>query len=587
MKRSHALTILVLVLMTWAVFWQVQQFGFVNFDDEIYSSQNPYIFNGVTVEGISWTFSSASCELSANWFPLTWLSLMVDGQIYGEDSGGFHLTNVLFHTANVLLLFTLLKQMTGDLPKSAFVAALFAVHPLNVESVAWISERKGLLSTFFGLISLCAYVRYAQLSSIKWYLIAVLAFALSLMSKQMLVTLPFLLVLLDCWPLERIRGMMSATERIPSQSNPNSKLYPERQCTPQSWSRLVWEKVPFFLITVVFCFIAIEAQKRGGAIRTLEELPFISRCSNAVVAYLLYIGKLFRPVKLSVFYPHPLDSFSMMKVAGSAFLLIGLSVVVAFQVRKRPFLLVGWLWYLGTLVPVIGLIQIGRQRMADRYTYIPMIGLFLAVTWLIPSLMRPGFRQRIVIPICAGIILLGLMKLSWIQTGYWQNSITLFEHALDATERNTVAHSNLATALRDRGRNPESMHHLKTVLKIEPNDVFAHNTLALVFRDMGDMQKSIHHSQLALKFQPDFVIARVNLGITLCMKGEQLEGIEQFHLALRTQPDDVRAHVCLSIVLSRLGKLDEARKHADRARSIEKKTPHIRLPIRSESGLPQ
>ncbi|MCH7990139.1 MAG: tetratricopeptide repeat protein, partial [Planctomycetes bacterium] len=213
--------------------------------------------------------------------------------------------------------------------------------------------------------------------------------------------------------------------------------------------------------------------------------------------------------------------------------------------------------------------------------------LFLAVTWLIPSLMRPGFRQRSVIPVCAVMLLLGLMKLSWIQTGYWQNSITLFEHTLDVTERNTVAHSNLATALRDRGRNSEAMHHLKTALKIDPNDVFAHNSLALIFRDMGDMQKSIHHSRLALKLEPDFVVARVNLGITLCMMGEQQEGLKQFHLALRTQPENLRAHVCLAIILSQLGELDEARKHAGLARSIEKKTPHIRPPMLSESGFPQ
>ena len=587
MKRSHFLTIPVLVLMTWAVYWQVQRFGFVNFDDEIYSSQNPYILNGVTVEGVSWAFSSASCQPSANWFPLTWLSLMVDGQLYGEDSGGFHLTNVLFHTANVLLLFTLLKQMTGDIPKSVFVAALFAVHPLNVESVAWISERKGLLSTFFGLISLCAYVRYAQFSRVKWYLIAMAAFVLSLMSKQMLVTLPFLLLLLDYWPLERLRGTKSVSDVMTSESDPNSKVFRETLCTPRSWSRLVWEKFPFFVVALVFCVVAIEAQRRGGAVRTLEDLPLTTRCSNAFVAYLLYIGKMFLPVKLSVFYPLPFDSFSMSKVAGSAFLLISLSVVAASQVRKRPYLLVGWLWYLGTLVPVIGLVQIGGQQMADRYTYIPLIGLFVVVTWLVPSLMRWGFRRRIVVPVCAVMLLVGLMKLSYIQTGFWENSVSLFEHTLNVSKRNKLAHNNLGLALRDRGRFDEAILHLRSALKIDPDYALAHNNLSFVLRVVGRLDESIHHSRLALKRQPDFAVARVNLGITLCMKGAQSEGIKQFRHALRTQPDNIRAHVCLAWVLSQLGELDEARKHADLARSIEKRTPHSRLPLQSGSGLPE
>ena len=405
---------------------------------------------------------------------------MADGQFYAEDSGGFHLTNVLFHTANVLLLFTLLKQMTGDIPKSAFVAALFAVHPLNVESVAWISERKGLLSTFFGLISLCAYVRYVQFSRVKWYLIAWVAFVMSLMSKQMLVTLPFVLLLLDYWPLGRIKGTKSASDGMTSESAPISKVLRETLCTPRSWSRLVWEKSPFFAVALVFCVVAVEAQQRGGAVQTLEDLPLITRCSNAFVAYLLYIGKMFLPVKLSVFYPHPMNSYSMSNVAGSAFLLISLSVVAASQVRNRPYLLVGWLWYLGTLVPVIGLVQIGGQQMADRYTYIPLIGLFVVVTWLVPSLMRWGFLRRIVLPVCCVMLLVGLMKLSWIQTGFWENSVSLFEHTLNVTERNKLAHNNLGLALRARGRFDEAILHLRAALKIDPNYALAHNNLSLV-----------------------------------------------------------------------------------------------------------
>jgi tetratricopeptide (TPR) repeat protein len=583
MKRFHFLTIPVLVMMTWAVFWQVQRFEFVNFDDRIYSSQNPYILNGVTIEGISWAFSSASCEPSANWFPLTWLSLMVDGQLYRDYPGGFHLTSVLLHTANVLLLYVLLMQMTGDLPKSLFVAALFAVHPLNVETVVWISERKGLLSTFFGLISLCAYVRYAKFSRVKWYLIALVAFVLSLMSKQMLVTLPFVLLLLDYWPLGRIRNTKSEKEVIASGTDPVSKNPGMRICSPRSCSSLVWEKSPFFVIAIVFCFIAIEAQRRGGAVRTLEELSLTTRCSNAVVAYLLYIGKMFLPVKLSVFYPYPLDFFSVSKASGSAFLLISLSVVAAFQVRKRPYVSVGWLWYLGTLVPMIGLVQIGEQQMADRYTYIPMIGLFVAVTWLVPSLMRPGFRRRIVIPVCSVLLLAGLMRLSWVQTGHWQNSVSLFEHASDVTERNKLAHNNLGLALRDQGRFDEAIHHLKEALKIDPEYALAQNNLSLVLRLVGRLDESIHHSRLALTIQPDFAVACVNLGITLCMNGKQPEGVEQFRLALRTQPDNIRAHVSLAIVLSQLGELDEARKHADLARAIQKKTPYIRLPTQMQN----
>jgi tetratricopeptide (TPR) repeat protein len=538
---------LVLVVLTWIVYFQVRDFDFVDFDDGIYVFENDQVLSGLSWDSLRWSFSGAGSEGTGSWHPLTWLSLMLDAELFEDDAGGFHLTSVLFHTANVLLLYVLLKQMTGDHWKSGFVAALFAVHPLHVESVAWVSERKDVLSTFFGLISLWAYARYAQLSGAKWYLIALAAFVLSLLSKQMLVTLPFVLLLLDYWPLRRIRWNTSSNVAL-IQESVTQNCGPV--CPPQSRSRLVWEKVPFLLLTVLFCMVAVIGQ--GDAIVPLVYFSIPERLSNAVVVCVIYVVKTAWPHNLSCFYPHP-ESIPLWQSAGAILLLVLASIAAFAGSRKRPYVLVGWLWYLGTLVPVIGLIQIGSQRMADRYTYIPSIGLFVAVSWLVPSLVPAGILRRRILTCFAAVTLVVFTSQAWVQTGYWKDSKTLYEASLE----------------------------------IDPDDALTHNNLSVILRVAGRLDESIHHSQLALKLQPDLVVARVNLGITLCMKGEQREAIKQFRHALRTQPENVRAHVCLAIVLSQLGELDEARKHADLARSIENNTPHSRLPLQLESDLPQ
>ena len=577
--RRQSLVIPALIVMTWTVYAQVWRYEFVNFDDPIYSYENAFVLSGINYESVRWAFGSESSALSANWFPLTWLSLMVDGQLHGKYAGGFHLTNVLFHMMNAVLVYSVLLRMTHEKWKSAFVAALFAVHPLHVESVAWISERKDVLSTFFGLISLWAYAHYARRPAAVWYGIALTAFALSLLSKQTLVTLPFLLLMLDYWPLRRTPWASATNESADvgydlsgqdSEGPPADESYP-----PRSWSQLLWEKMPFIVLAAVFCAVALLSQQRGDSLGTLDEFSLARRVSNALVVLLIYIAKTVWPSQLSVYYPYPQSIPLLHSIAAFVLLIVVTSAALA-QKRTRPYLLVGWLWYLGTLMPVIGLIQIGWQRMADRYTYVPLIGLFVVVAWLVPSLIRSSFWQKTVGPILAGTVLLGLTVTAWIQTGYWQNNVTLFEHAIAVNDHNTTAHNNLGLAFRDLERPDEAIQQFRKVLSLDSDNFLAHNNLGLTLRNLGRFDESIQHFKASLSEQPGFNVARVNLGITLCLQNKDLEGVAQFRRVLKSQPDNLTAHLCLATVLRDLGEVDEAQKHAEHARALASKVPNFR-----------
>ncbi|MBW2438642.1 MAG: hypothetical protein JRF29_15260, partial [Deltaproteobacteria bacterium] len=458
LSRSH-LHIWVCVFLIGAVlsvYSGVINFDFILFDDNQYVTGNVQVRTGLTRQGLTWSLFSTH---SANWHPLTWLSHMADVEFYGLNAGGHHLTNVLFHIANTLLLFFLLRRMTDTLWRSAIVAALFALHPLHVESVAWVAERKDVLSTFFGLLALISYVRYTERLSRLWYFPALLFFAFGLMAKPMLVTLPFLLLLLDYWPLGRVKF--------------NSAFCLQSSDHTSSVFSLLFEKIPFFIFAAASCVMTYYAQQSGSAVMTFDMFPLGSRFGNAVFSYVGYISKMFWPAQLAIFYPYP-ETFALWKVAAAVAMLGAIFIWVTVQIGKRPYLAVGWLWYFGTLVPVIGLVQVGGQAMADRYTYVPLIGLFVMIVWGGSELVDRWQLKRIPAVIATGIVLVVLIFAARNQISYWNNSITVFEHAIEATGSNWVAHHNLGKALNDIGRDTEAFQHYSDALRIKPDAAHVH-----------------------------------------------------------------------------------------------------------------
>jgi len=533
-KRWPLLIALALIVLPLAVYWQTLDFEFV-YDDAGYVVYVPQVLTGLSSENIAW---ACTTNHHSNWHPLTWMSLMFDAERSGSDPGGFHLTNVVLHTINGLLLFAVLCQMTRSMWQSALVAALFAVHPLHVESVAWVSERKDVLSGFFGLLALGAYGLYVRRSSWTWYSLSLIAFVLSLLSKQMLVTLPFLLLLLDAWPLQR---------------------------TGDSMKKLLLEKVPFLVISVVFSAAVFLVQDRSGTTAMLEGLCLTTRCLNAVLAYALYLVDTVWPSGLAALYPHPGDDISLPAVAASAVFLATITVVAVVQWTKRPYLLVGWFWFLGTLVPVIGIVQIGTQQRADRYTYIPLVGIFIALSWLVMSVMRPEkWRKHVVAGLTVSVLVL-LTAVAWKQTGYWRTDFTLFERALAVTERNAQAHVNVGSSLARSGRTDEAMHHFREALQIDPDDVRAHYNYANALGRMGHNDEAISHYREALRLVPDYAEAHVNLGLKLSDLRLYKEAVEHFRRALDIKPRLANAHFNLGNTLVRLHRHNEAIQHYNEA----------------------
>ena len=535
-----------LVMLTLAVFWQTRRYEFINFDDDVYVTDNPHVRTGLSGENIHWAFTATP---DGNWIPLVWLSLMLDAQLSGLDAGRFHLTNVLLHTGNVLLLFAVLWQMTGAAWKSAFVAALFAVHPLHVESVVWITERKDVLSTFFGFAALWAYASYVRqpAKKIAWYVFSLVAFLLSLMSKQMLVTLPFLLLLLDYWPLERLSG----TDR------------------KRRWQRLLAEKAPFFALTALFCAVAFWTQRNAESVQSLTKYSLVTRCLNSILVYVLYLGKMVWPHNLAIYYPHPGNAISLAAVSGAGALLVVLTAAAVSQRRSRPYVLVGWLWYLGTLLPVIGLVQIGEQQMADRYTYVPLAGPMIAVTWLVPSLVPKGFLRKYAMPAFAVVALAAFSWVGWVHTGYWKSSETLFGHALAVTENNARAHVNFGIAMSDQGRLANAAYHFRQAVRINPKDASFRVYLGAALADQHELDEALAHFQEASKLNPKYALAYVNQGNVFISRGKLTEAIALLHHALRLEPNHGLAHFNLGLALYRRNELDEARKHYERALALD------------------
>jgi protein O-mannosyl-transferase len=571
--RSRGITAgiyLFLALISLVVFGQTIGYDFVNFDDDLYVYNVPAIKAGLTRNGMASAFISPH---ASNWHPLTTISHMLDCQLYGLNAGGHHATNVLLHTIAVLLLFRVLRQITGAVWKCAIVAALFAVHPLHVESVAWVSERKDVLSAVFFLLMLNAYARYARATSIARYLVVAVLFVAGLMSKPMLVSVPIVLLLLDYWPLRRFEQSSSTTGKTQGLSSNQRRRI----------RRLFLEKVPLLILSAGACIVTFVLQKRAtGAI---PPLPFLWRVQNAFASYVIYVWKTLWPTHLAVFYPHPNDTLAIWEVILTAGFLLAVTCAAIVLRRERPYLFTGWFWYLGMLVPVIGLVQVGEQGHADRYVYLPQIGLFLLAVWLVADVTEVRqFRSRLAVATALAIIL-ALAWAAFIQTSYWRNSETLWSHALAVTSDNDVAHNNLGYLCNERGELDKAISHFEAASKIRSAKRDVHYDLGSAFVQMnladalarkGLSDEAMVHYQAAIELQPYYANAYYNRGSVLLAKGRIDEAIADLEKTLQIQPNDADAHTGLGNAFLRKGSLQEAIAHYKEASVLAPEDPHSR-----------
>jgi tetratricopeptide (TPR) repeat protein len=548
--RRELFICLFLIAITFVVFWQVQDHDFISFDDTYYVTKNRHVQTGLTLQGLVWAFTT---HYAGNWHPLTWLSHMLDCQLFGLNPKGHHLTNLFLHIVNTVSLFLVFRWMTGSIWRSAFVAALFAFHPLHVESVAWVAERKDVLSTLFWILTMFAYLHYVQRSGTGRYLLILLCFALGLMAKPMLVTLPFTLLLLDYWPLGRFKTAWADGHwHTPIQSPVDSRQ-------PVSLAiGLIWEKVPLLVLTSASCVVTFLVQKAGGAVQSLERFPFKVRIANALISYVKYMGKMVWPRDLAMLYPHQGNSVPIWQAVGASLLLLGITIMTIRSVKRKPYLAVGWLWYLGTLVPVIGLVQVGNQAMSDRYTYIPLIGLFIIITWGIHDLIKGRRYQQVVLTMLASILLTYFFTCTRLQLRHWKNSLALFEHTLNITANNYVIHNNMGLALSDQGRINEAINHYHKALRINPNDIYAHSNLGIALFNQEKTDEAIDHFRKALQIDPSIPEIYVLMGTALIKKEMIDKAIDYFRKALQLKPDITEAQYYLKKALTTLKKIDEA-----------------------------
>ena len=558
-----------LVALTWLIFGQTLQHDFVNYDDPSYVYQNPTITEGLTFDGIKRAFSQNHAR---NWHPFTTLSHMLDCQLFGLKPAGHHFHNVLLHSIAVLLLFFLLRQMTGTLWPGAFVAAIFAIHPLRVESFAWVSERKDVLSGVLFMLTLIAYVRYVRNRSPGRYLLVILLFAAGLLSKPMLVTLPFVLLLLDYWPLGRFAQTSSG------KAAPQSPLL-----------LLIVEKIPFLALAAASCLTTFLIQKSGGV--QADSLPFNWRIGNGVVTYVTYIWQMIWPVNLAPFYPHPGGRLAAWQVACALALLLALMVTVILRRKTNPYLMVGWFWYVGMLVPVIGIIQVGAQGRADRYTYLPQIGLYLALVWGLAQLSMKWQYRRQVLGTAAGLALFALGWIAWVQASIWQNSESLWTHTLAVTSENEIAHNNLGEVLSRRGQTDEALSHYEAALRIRTEHqtsrydfvlALTHANLGTALRGKGYVDEAIVHYEKAIAWQPDYPASYFGLGSALIEKGRIEDAIAALRKAVQIRPDYTEAHVGLGDAFLRQQNDQEAIAHYERALEI---SPQAVVPLNNLAWL--
>ncbi|MBI5211117.1 MAG: tetratricopeptide repeat protein [Elusimicrobia bacterium] len=509
--KQHLMICILLAIATLAAFWRVQNCDFFIFDDPEYVALNNHVNNGITLEGLRWSFAASH---SSNWHPATWISHMLDVQLFGMNPRGHHLTNLLFHIANALLLFVVLHRMTGARWESAFVAALFALHPLHVESVAWVSERKDVLSTFFWILATGAYCSYVEHQRLRGYLIVVLFFGLGLMAKPMVVTLPFVLLLLDYWPLQRLQQTASQ-QKIRTAAHGNTQegtsrkkitnyaSRKEAKAEMPAGSRFRWEfihpllreKIPLVVLAALSCIVTYGVQKKGGAVHPWPESV---RVSNAFVSYAAYLGKTLWPTDLACFYPLP-QSLPAWQVVGAALFLIATTITVIGKARRLPYLAVGWLWYVGTLVPVIGLVQVGTQARADRYTYVPLIGLFIMAAWGISELSRNWRYRKEALCASSTVLLVCLCILTRTQVRYWQDSITTFDHALNVTDDNYIICNARGTAYSNLGDFSQAIRDYDKAIEIKPAFAEAYLHRGSIYRRLGNYRQAEEDLRTAAK----------------------------------------------------------------------------------------
>lgn len=515
---NNYMIVLVLAVAGLILYSRTSTNSFISLDDPTYITENPVVREGLTTQGIAWAFTSTYAE---NWHPITWLSHMLDIQIFGLSPAGHHIASALLHILNTLILFFVLSIMTGKSLRSAFVAALFLVHPLHVESVAWVSERKDVLCTFYSLLTVWAYVRFAERSSARWYALALVFFACALMAKPMAVTLPFVLLLIDWWPLGRLR-VGAAWE----QSSP-------LRLAEARLPRLLLEKIPFLILTIGSSVITVIAQKAF-----VQPITFQARLTNALSSYATYLGKTFWPSGLSIYYPHRGYLIPFWEITLVIALLASLTILVMYLARRFPYLAFGWLWYIGTLVPVIGLVQVGAQAMADRYTYVPLIGIFIAVSWGISDLVRRWAVPKWVLPVCSTTVLLVLATLTWTQLGYWKNDLTLYRHAVDIDEDNWIAQNTLGALLGSEGRFDEAIPHLVKSINVNPAYADPYFNLGVAHYRKGDRQEAVRYYRESLRIEPGNASRRLVLARVLEEMGRREEATEEYHEVLRIDPDN-------------------------------------------------
>jgi protein O-mannosyl-transferase len=600
--RSRFFPILLLICMMIAVFYQVYSFDFVRFDDYGFIVENPHVTTGLNSENFIWAFQFGTTE---NWHPLTWLSLQLDAELFGPSAKAFHLSNLSFHVLNTILLFLWLYQISGSTFKSFLVAALFGIHPLHVESVAWVSERKDTLSTLFGILTLICYTKYAQTETKKWFYYSLVAYSTSLLCKQMLVTMPFLLILLDHWPYKRFQFSQNVSEEKnkktsrKKQANISGSVTQDSSISIKTFRQIALEKIPFLILTILFSATTFIAQSSGGAVRSFEKFTIFARVLNAISVYALYLVKMLWPFHLSFFYPHPQDNYQVDYILVGLIVIIAVSLYAWFRRNQLPYIFTGWFWYLGTLVPVIGIIQIGQQQMADRYTYFPIIGIFIAIVWFGNHITQ---GNKTVQKIMGGLSLLVVGIFGFVahqQVGYWENSYTLFQRALDVNEDNVVAHNNLAaeylavnevgkakqhyqkaievaptnsTALSNlsviyaqQGNRQKAIEYVNLALHYEPHSAIAHNNLANILRMAGSFDDAIYHYQEALNTKPNYPEALSNYASLLTSKGDLAKSEELLRKAILIKPKYGKAHKNLGDTLMKLNRLDEAVEHYKKA----------------------
>jgi tetratricopeptide (TPR) repeat protein len=546
-----------LIVLTSIAYLGLNEHSFINYDDNVYVTTNSRVQTGLSWKNVAWAFTTTS---AANWHPLTWLSHMLDCELFGLNPAGHHLTSLFVHTANVVMLFWLLQLMTGALWQSALVAALFAVHPINVESVAWVAERKNVLSTLLWLVTTCAYVWYARKPAWGRYLVVCVSFAGAIMCKPMVVTLPFTLLLLDYWPLGRLKQAASEAEvEKPGLPNRRSRQTEAKRSYPmRSMSQLLLEKLPLLLLVAGSSLITLKAQKSGGAVGSLETFPLLIRLENALVSYATYLRDVIWPFQLAVFYPHPGHLLPAWQVVVSSLMLAAISALAIALAKGSRYLPAGWFWYLGTLIPVIGIVQVGLQSHADRYAYIPLIGIFIIAVWSAFDWAK-GRRLRVtLLAVSSAAVLIALTVITRIQSSYWQNGITLFQHALSVTEKNYVADNDLGELFAQQGRLDEAARHFASALEINPRFAQARHNMGMMLVQRGKLDEAIDEFSKAVEIDPRFADAYNKLGAALASKGRLDEAAANFSKALEVDPAYAPAHANLGSLQEQQGKIDEA-----------------------------